>query len=81
MINHLTYTDKELTAWLVGEKTYWVQTRVSNYAKELAKLDNSRLVAHGVAGGFLKTYELSNIDKKGLNSILGNIRGKTLQHS
>jgi hypothetical protein len=35
----------------------WVQTRSPQFARKLSQRSDSRLVARGVAGGYLRTFE------------------------
>ena len=51
--------DRELCAWQPVRGIVWVQTRDPQHARRLAKRKDGRLVATGVAGGFLRTYELA----------------------
>ncbi len=47
----------ELCAWQPARGVVWVQTRNPLHGRRLAKRGDGRLVARGVAGGYLKTYE------------------------
>lgn len=47
----------ELSAWRVAPGFVWVQTRNPRHARRLAQRQDSRPVAHGVAGGYLRNYE------------------------
>ncbi len=49
--------DHDLCAWQPVRGVVWVQTRNPNHARRLAKRSDGRLVAVGVAGGYLKTFE------------------------
>ena len=49
--------DQDLCAWQPVHGVVWVQTRNPNHARRLAKRGDGRLVAYGVAGGYLKTFE------------------------
>ena len=51
-----TIGDRWLSAWQVAPCTVWVQTRSPAYARKLSQRGDSRLVAEGVAGGYLRTY-------------------------
>ena len=51
--------DRELSAWQVGPGTMWVQTRCPECARKLSRRANTRLVATGVAGGFLRAFEVA----------------------
>ena len=50
----------DLSAWRVAPGVVWVQTRVPGMAKKLQKRSDSRLVARGVAGGYLRTFEFNH---------------------
>jgi len=47
----------ELCAWQPTRGVVWVQTRNPLHGRRLAKRGDGRLVARGVAGGYLKTFE------------------------
>ena len=47
----------ELSAWQVAPSLTWVQTRSPRFSRKLSQRSDSRLVATGVAGGFLRTFE------------------------
>jgi len=49
--------DRWLSAWLAAPGVTWIQTRSPFYARKLAQRSDSRLVARGVAGGYLRTFE------------------------
>jgi hypothetical protein len=51
--------DRDLCAWQPVRGVVWVQTREPKHARRLAKRKDGRLVAAGVAGGFLRTYEFA----------------------
>ena len=51
--------DRDLCAWQPVRGVWWVQTRNLNHARRLAQRKDGRLVAWGVAGGFLRTYEFA----------------------
>jgi hypothetical protein len=53
-----TVGDHDLCAWQPVRGIVWVQTRNPNHARRLAKRSYGRLVAYGVVGGYLKTFEL-----------------------
>lgn len=55
--------DRSLCAWLVVPGACWIQTRDPKHARRLAQRGDTRLVARGVAGGFLRTFEV----KRGLS--------------
>jgi len=61
-MNTDTVGDALLCAWLVAPQAVWIQTRLPHYARKLSQRRDSRLVARGVAGGYLRTYEI----KRGL---------------
>ena len=48
---------RDLCAWQPIRGFVWVQTRNPNHARRLTKRRDGRLVAYGVAGGYLKTFE------------------------
>ena len=47
----------ELCAWQSARGVVWVQTRNPKHARRMGQRGDSRLVARGVAGGYLKTFE------------------------
>ena len=51
--------DRDLCAWRPVRGIWWVQTRNPRHAARLAKRKDGRLVATGVAGGFLRTFEFA----------------------
>jgi hypothetical protein len=51
--------DRDLCAWQPVRGIWWVQTRNPNHARRLAHRKDGRLVARGVAGGFLRTFEFA----------------------
>ena len=51
--------DRDLCAWQPVRGVWWVQTRNPNHARRLAQRKDGRLVARGVAGGFLRTFEFA----------------------
>ena len=52
--------ERDLCAWQPVRGVVWVQTREPKHARRLAKRKDGRLVAAGVAGGFLRTYEFAS---------------------
>lgn len=52
-----TVGTRELSAWLVAPGVTWVQTRSPQFARKLSQRSDSRLVAQGVAGGYLRIFE------------------------
>lgn len=52
-----TIGNHELSAWLVAPSATWIQTRSSQFARKLSQRSDGRLVARGVAGGYLRTFE------------------------
>lgn len=52
--------DRWLSAWQVGPGTVWVQTRLPHFARKLSQRSDSRLVARGIAGGYLRTFEFQH---------------------
>ena len=57
-MNTETIGDALLCAWQVAPHAVWIQTRSAEYARMLARRNDTRLVARGVAGGFLRTFEV-----------------------
>ena len=49
--------DRDLCAWQPVRGIVWVQTRNPRHARRMAQRQDGRLVAYGVAGGYLKTFE------------------------
>ena len=49
---------RELCAWQPVRGVVWVQTREPRHARRLAKREDGRLVVRGVAGGYLRIFEL-----------------------
>jgi len=47
---------RELSAWQTAPGICWIQTRSPEFARKLARRADARLVAFGVAGGFLRTF-------------------------
>jgi hypothetical protein len=47
----------ELSAWVVTPGVTWIQTRSPQFARKLSQRSDGRLVARGVAGGYLRTFE------------------------
>ena len=47
----------ELCGWKVAPGVTWIQTRSADFARKLSRRSDGRLVACGVAGGYLRTYE------------------------
>jgi hypothetical protein len=52
-----TIGDRWLSAWLVAPGVTWVQTRSPEFARKLSRRGDSRFVARGVCGGYLRTFE------------------------
>lgn len=46
----------ELSAWQTAPGCTWLQTRSPEYARKLSRRADCRLVAVGVAGGFMRTF-------------------------
>ena len=51
--------DRDLCAWQPVLGVVWIQTRNPAFARRLERRGDGRLVAYGVAGGFLRTYEFA----------------------
>lgn len=56
---HATVGDRICSAWLVARGVCWVQTREPRLAGILAQRSDANLVAYGVRGGYLKTFEVT----------------------
>lgn len=56
-MNDETIGTSELSAWLVAPGVTWVQTRSPQFARKLSQRSDSSLVACGIAGGYLRTFE------------------------
>lgn len=56
-MNTDTIGTHELSAWQVAPGVTWLQTRSPQFARKLSQRSDSRLVARGVAGGYLRTFE------------------------
>ena len=54
---HSTVGQNQLCAWTVGPGVTWIQTRLPQVARKLAQRTDGRVVAYGVAGGYLKIFE------------------------
>ena len=50
----------ELSAWLVAPGVTLVQSRSPQFARKLSQRSDSRLVARGVAGGYLRIFEFQH---------------------
>ena len=55
-----TIGNRELAAWQVASGETWVQTRSPQFARKLSQRSDSRLVARGVQGGYLRTFEFQH---------------------
>jgi hypothetical protein len=56
-MNSETIGDRWLSAWLAAPGVVWVQVRSPQFARKLSQRSDSRLVAGGVAGGYLRIFE------------------------
>ena len=56
----MTRDNRDLCAWKVATGVYWIQTRSPLHARRLLKREDGRLVACGVVGGFLRTFEFNH---------------------
>lgn len=52
-----TIGDHVLCAWTVAPSVIWIQTRDPKHARRLEQRADGRLVARGVLGGYLRTFE------------------------
>jgi len=55
-----TLGNRELSAWLVAPGVVWVQSRSPKLANKLSQRSDSRLVAQGVGGGYLRIFEFQH---------------------
>jgi hypothetical protein len=47
-----------ISGWPVESGVWWIQTNDPAVARKLAKRSDTRLIAFGVAGGFLRVFEI-----------------------
>jgi hypothetical protein len=47
-----------ISAWLVAPGVCWIQTSSARHARRLSQRSDTRMVGNGVAGGFLRTFEV-----------------------
>ena len=57
-MNIITIGSRDLAGWQVAPGLVWLQTRDARIARKLSQRSDARLVVRGVAGGYLRTYEL-----------------------
>jgi hypothetical protein len=57
--SNATVGDRDLCAWQPVQGVVWVQTRDPKHAMRLNKRGGGRVVAVGVAGGFMRTFEFA----------------------
>ena len=50
--------NNDISFWPVDDKHCWIQTKLPRLSKILSEYNGSKLVAWGVAGGYLRTYEV-----------------------
>ena len=55
-----TIGNRELSAWQVAPGVTWIQTRSPQFARKLSQRSDSRPVARGVAGGYLRIFEFQH---------------------
>lgn len=55
-----TLGDRMLCSWQVAPGVVWVQTRSPKFANKLSQRSDSKRVARGVAGGYLRIYEFKH---------------------
>jgi hypothetical protein len=56
-MNTETVGDRWLSAWQTAPGIVWIQARSPQFARKLSQRGDSRLVARGVSGGYLRTFE------------------------
>jgi hypothetical protein len=49
---------ESISGWPVESGVCWIQTNDPAFARKLAKRSDTRLIASGVAGGFLRIFEI-----------------------
>jgi hypothetical protein len=49
---------ESISEWPVESGTWWIQTREPRFARKLSRRSDTRLVAVGVVGGFLRIFEI-----------------------
>jgi hypothetical protein len=49
---------ESLSEWPVESGVGWIQTREPRLARKLSRRSDTRLVAAGVSGGFLRVFEI-----------------------
>jgi hypothetical protein len=49
---------ESISEWSVESGTWWIQTREPRLARKLSRRRDTRLVGIGVAGGFLRIFEI-----------------------
>ena len=65
--------DYRVTAWKVVPGVIWIQTRDWRVARTLAKRKDARLVVRGVAGGYLRTFEICGKDLAWAQSLIARL--------
>ena len=50
--------DSVISAWLVEPGVCWIQTSSAQHARRLSQRSDSKIVGVGVAGGYLRTFEV-----------------------
>ena len=53
-----TIGNSEISAWLVAPGVCWVQTSSTHHARRLSQRSDTRIAGFGVAGGYLKIFEV-----------------------
>ena len=56
-MNPRTIGNQEMAAWQVAPGIVWIQTRSPQFARKLAARADAQIVARGVAGGYLRTFQ------------------------
>jgi len=59
-MNPTTLGNRELSAWQTAPGVTWIQTRSPKFARKLSQRSDARIVARGVAGGYLRIYEFTH---------------------
>jgi hypothetical protein len=53
-----TMSAESFSGWPVERGIWWIQTREPRLARKLSRRSDTRLVAAGVSGGFLRVFEI-----------------------
>ncbi len=51
--------DRNLSAWSIAPGVVWIQSRDPLFTRKLSQVAGSRVVAFGVVGGYLRSFEFA----------------------